>query len=248
MSGPLIVGVDAGCTTLRDADLLVHRLVELLALPADTVACTHDVGVGAGHVALSFALPASWWDRASWRRVAYLAGDLAAAELTAARRAAAGLGYGSATAVTDLALSGFIEAEALIAGPVGVAAGAEAVGPPELADSAAQAVVDHSGRQAGRAVVYPGVGRLRGTVSVETVLGQTAVGRVVVPVGQAAPRHSDLLRTRNHVRPVWHDGVLTLHAAVERGRVFTPSEVPHTTAGHSAVAHSGVGHSAVSHQ
>ncbi|MCM3882269.1 hypothetical protein [Frankia sp. R82] len=229
MSGPLIVGVDAGCVTLHDADLLVHRLVEALELPADTVACTHTVGAGTGHVALSFALPVGWRDQAAWRRVAYLAGDLAAAELTAARRAAAGLGRGTGAAAADLALTGFVEVEALIYGPVGVATAAERIGPPVLADGAAQAVADHTERQGGRAVVYPGVSRLRGTVSVETVLGQTAVGRVVAPVGQAAPRRSDLLRTRNHVRPVWRDGVLTLHAAAERGRVFAPSEVPPTS-------------------
>ncbi|MCM3923972.1 hypothetical protein ND748_20150, partial [Frankia sp. AiPs1] len=122
---------------------------------------------------------------------------------------------------------GFLGVGALVTGPVGLACGAERIGPPELADGAAQAVADHAGRQGGRAVVYPGVGRLRGTVLVETVLGQTAVGRVVAPTGQAEPRRSDLLRTRNHVRPVWRDGVLTLVAAAERGRVFTPYEVPH---------------------
>ncbi len=279
MTGSLIVGVDAGCASLHDADLLIHRLVELLDLPGDTVACTHLVDAHRVHVALSFALPPTWREPGSWRRVAHLAGELAIVELAAARRAAAaalvgtgpvgtgsvGLGsVGLGLAGADLvgadpvgghpigghlvaghlvggldsagapgAVAGpmveFLGIGALVSGPVGLACGAERIGPPELADGAAQAVADHAGRQGGRAVVYPGVGRLRGTVLVETVLGQTAVGRVVVPTGQAEPRRSDLLRTRNHVRPVWRDGVLTLVAAAERGRVFTPSEVPHPT-------------------
>ncbi|MCK9896702.1 hypothetical protein [Frankia sp. AgB32] len=208
---PLIVGVDAGSATLRDADGLVQYLVETLALPADTVACTHLVDVGSPHVALSFALPPAWRDPQSWGRVARLAGDLAAASLRAAR---------------PEALVGLVDLGAPLAGPVGVAAGAERIGPAALADGAARAVADHAGRHGGRAVVYPGVGRLRGTVPVETVLGQTAVGRVVASAGQAAPRRSDLLRTRDHVRPVWRDGVLTLHTAAERGRVFAPAEVP----------------------
>ncbi|WP_055752177.1 hypothetical protein [Frankia sp. AvcI1] len=292
MTGSLIVGVDAGCTSLRDADLLIHRLVEALDLPGDTVACTHLVGADNAHVALSFALPPTWRDPGSWRRVAHLAGELAIVELAAARRAAAATLVGAGPVGAELVGAGlagpgpvgpgpvgagpagagpaetglvgaspvgghllggylvggyraggldgaaapgastgsmveFLAVGALVTGPVGLACGAERIGPPELADGAAQAVADHAGRQGGRAVVYPGVGRLRGTVLVETVLGQTAVGRVVVPTGQAEPRRSDLLRTRNHVRPVWRDGVLTLVAAAERGRVFTPSEVPH---------------------
>ncbi len=280
MTGPLIVGVDAGCASLRDADLLIHRLVEVLDLPGDTVACTHLVGVQAPHVALSLAVSPTWCGPGSWRRVAHLAGELAIVELAAARRAAAaarvgsdpvggplarhaprvgppiegsraatvrmggigaggwsaghalrGTGQAAGTAVIDAAAAGiaveFLRVGALVAGPVGLACGVERIGPPELADGAAQAAADHADRQGGRAVVYPGVGRLRGTVLVETVLGQTAVGRVVAPAGQAEPRRSDLLRTRNHVRPVWRDGVLTLFAAAERGRVFTPFEVPH---------------------
>ncbi|WP_261553907.1 hypothetical protein [Frankia tisae] len=302
MTGPLLVGVDAGCVSLRDADLLIHRLVEVLDLPGDTVACTHLVGAQAPHVALSFAVSPTWCGPGSWRRVAHLAGELAIVELAAARRAAAaarvgtdpvggplarhtprvgppigesrettvrtgaigaggwsaghvprGTGQAAGTAVIDGAAAGtaitdgraggfggsgspgatvglaveFLRVGALVAGPVGLACGTERIGPPELADGAAQAVADHANRQGGRAVVYPGVSRLRGTVLVETVLGQTAVGRVVAPAGQAEPRRSDLLRTRNHVRPVWRDGVLTLFAAAERGRVFTPFEVPH---------------------
>ncbi|KJE23474.1 hypothetical protein FF36_02180 [Frankia torreyi] len=254
MTGSLIVGVDAGCASLHDADLLIHRLVELLDLPGDTVACTHLVDAHRVHVALSFALPPTWREPGSWRRVAHLAGELAIVELAAARRAAAaalvgadpvgghpigghlvaghlvgGLDSAGAPGAVAGPMVEFLGIGALVSGPVGLACGAERIGPPELADGAAQAVADHAGRQGGRAVVYPGVGRLRGTVLVETVLGQTAVGRVVVPTGQAEPRRSDLLRTRNHVRPVWRDGVLTLVAAAERGRVFTPSEVPHPT-------------------
>jgi hypothetical protein len=225
MSDPVIVGVDAGCATLGEADLLIQRIVESFALPPDTVACTHAVGVERIHVALSFALPPTWREQQSWRRVAQVAGDLAIARLAAARahRDGDGVAVGAGTA-----LARFGDVRALVAGPVGVATETESIGPPELAAGAAQAVAAHADRRGGRAVVYPGVGRLRGTVRVETVLGQTAVGQVVAPAGQNAPRGGDLLRTRDHVRPVWQDGVLTLlaDADTERGRVFVPSEVP----------------------
>ncbi|WP_261576041.1 hypothetical protein, partial [Frankia gtarii] len=225
MTGPLIVGVDAGCACLRDADLLIHRLIEVLDLPGDTVACTHLVGAQAPHVALSFAVSPTWYGPGNWRRVAHLAGELAIVELAAARRAAAaarvgtdpvggslarhtprvgppigesraatartgnigaggwsaghalrGTGQIAGTAVIDGTAAGnaiisgraggfggssspgatvglaveFLRVGALVAGPVGLACGAERIGPPELADGAAQAVADHANRQGGR--------------------------------------------------------------------------------------------------
>ncbi|MEU3920851.1 hypothetical protein [Streptomyces sp. NPDC029004] len=53
-SGLSVIGVDMGCTSLRDADHLVREL----APPAAVFGCTHLIRDGHPHIALSFALPA----------------------------------------------------------------------------------------------------------------------------------------------------------------------------------------------
>ncbi|MGQ4430659.1 MULTISPECIES: hypothetical protein [unclassified Streptomyces] len=65
MSGPYdpsgvhsVIGVDAGTTTLREADHLIRDLSTTLALPPDTVACTHLIRTETRRgTAVSLALP-----------------------------------------------------------------------------------------------------------------------------------------------------------------------------------------------
>ncbi|HEV7907684.1 MAG TPA: hypothetical protein VGP03_06060 [Pseudonocardiaceae bacterium] len=179
-------GVDAGSPSLREADHLIHELVDRLGLPAGTVACTHLIRTGRPHVAISFDVPGG-----SWRD--------AVAEFAVERSAGA--------ALDD-----------------------RRTGPDDLASAAAVAAAEHASRTGGRAVVYPGVDGLTGTVAVADVLSSSAVGRLVMLGGQAgeATGH-DLLVTRDHVRPEWRDGVLTLATMPTGAGSVTPFEVPDPT-------------------
>jgi len=179
--------VDAGSSSLGEADHLVHDLVAGLGLPEGTVACTHLIRTGTAHVAVSVRLPPG------------------------------------APAVEER-LTTFARTR-----PVGVATGTRRLGPAHLADGAAVAEAQHTARQAGRAVIYPGVAALTGTVSFEELFAVSAITRVAVIGGADQPGRQDRLLTRDHVRPEWHDGDLTLAVtAVERG-LYAPFEVPNPT-------------------
>ncbi|MBN1172290.1 MAG: hypothetical protein JXA67_08950 [Micromonosporaceae bacterium] len=97
-----------------------------------------------------------------------------------------------------------------------------ASGPPTT-PTAALAANDHALRRAGRAVVYPGVERLSGTLRIEEVLATSAIERVTVldggPPGSAEPPGDAKLDTRDYVRPQWSCGALTL--------LVRPTEIGH---------------------
>lgn len=59
---------------------------------------------------------------------------------------------------------------------------------PELAAAAEQAVRAHAGRSAGRAVCYPGVSALTGTLTVADLLAASAIERVTVLDGPPPSR------------------------------------------------------------
>jgi hypothetical protein len=109
--------------------------------------------------------------------------------------------------------------------PVGVTAGPWRLGPAELVDGAAQAAA----QQAGRAVVYPGVAALTGTVTVEELLAVSAISRVVVVGGADQPVARDRLLTRDHVRPEWRAGELALAVSAVEPGLYAPFEVPNPT-------------------
>jgi hypothetical protein len=70
VTGWPVVGVDTGCVELHEADHLVRHLAAELALPGDTVACTHAVRAGARpHLAVSLTLPDQATAAAVWRRL-----------------------------------------------------------------------------------------------------------------------------------------------------------------------------------
>lgn len=112
---------------------------------------------------------------------------------------------------------------------MGIAFGGSRSGPVEFAAGAAQAVAQLGDGEAGRAVVYPGVEALTGVVTVDAVLASTAIERVAVLGGQGDPAGQDKIRTRNHVRPEWREGVLTLVTTPVRDGVLAPFEVPNPT-------------------
>ncbi|MGW0820218.1 hypothetical protein [Streptomyces sp. NPDC002845] len=81
----------------------------------------------------------------------------------------------------------------------------------------------------GRAVLYPGVASLTGTLSIAELLSGSAIDSVAVlgAPGQLAP--DTRLVTRDHVRPQWHDGDLVLTAMPAAGGVLVPFEFPDPT-------------------
>jgi hypothetical protein len=95
----------------------------------------------------------------------------------------------------------------------------------EAASAAAQ---DHAAGRAGRAVLFPGVRDLTGTLTVEDLIAASAIDRVIVIGGPpAAP--GTLIDTRDFVRPEWRDGSLVLIATPAPGGKIAPFEVPNPT-------------------
>ncbi|UQU63518.1 hypothetical protein COUCH_31615 [Couchioplanes caeruleus] len=83
-------------------------------------------------------------------------------------------------------------------------------------------------RDGGRAVVYPGVGRLTGEITVGDVLAGSAIDRVeILGGGEAEP--SAVLRTNEYVRPQWRDGMLVLMTMPAVGGVLVPFETRNPT-------------------
>jgi hypothetical protein len=89
-----VLGVDAGTTTLREADHLIRDLTTVLALPPGTIACTHLIRTDKRRgTAVSLALPDSESAENAWRlltdsELSTPPGDREAAALAAAEHAA----------------------------------------------------------------------------------------------------------------------------------------------------------------
>nr|WP_206441005.1 hypothetical protein [Streptomyces scabichelini] len=82
---------------------------------------------------------------------------------------------------------------------------------------------------AGRAVLFPGVVRLTGTVTVAELVSGSAIDRVVVLGGSGEPAPDQRILTRDFVRPEWRAGELVLTAMPAAGGVLVPFEVPDPT-------------------
>lgn len=98
---------------------------------------------------------------------------------------------------------------------------------PRFAEAAAQAMAEHVSRHGGRAVLFPGVDRLVGTLTVGELLANSAIERVVVLGGSAL--EETLIDTRDFVRPEWRSGQLTLVATPAGPGRIAPFEVPNPT-------------------
>ncbi|MEU6177079.1 hypothetical protein [Streptomyces coeruleorubidus] len=83
--------------------------------------------------------------------------------------------------------------------------------------------------QVGRAVLYPGVTSLTGTLTVADLLSRSAIDRVTVLGTADPPGPGTPLTTRDHVRPQWQDGALVLTAMPAAGGTLVPFEVPDPT-------------------
>jgi hypothetical protein len=94
---------------------------------------------------------------------------------------------------------------------------------------AARVAVLHESRQGGRAVIYPGVAALTGTLPVADVLALSAIEEVRLLGGSPLPHAETLLETRDFVRPQWQNGRLVLMAMPAPGGRIAPFEVPNPT-------------------
>jgi hypothetical protein len=118
-----------------------------------------------------------------------------------------------------------------VAVSLAVADGAAA--PPQgeevLRPAAAAAADAHRNRRSGRAVIYPGVERLVGVLSVAQVVQLSAIERVQVLGSATEPAPETLLETGDFVRPQWMQGTLTLVATPAAGGRIAPFEVADPT-------------------
>ncbi|GAA2070904.1 hypothetical protein [Actinomadura alba] len=109
---------------------------------------------------------------------------------------------------------------------IGAALGEHVRGPADQAEAASLAAAEHG--RSGRAVLFPGAQRLTGTLTAGEVLGRSAIERIVVLMGEE-PSADVLVDTRDHVRPEWREGRLTLLALPAGKGVIAPYEVPNPT-------------------
>ncbi|MFF5156747.1 hypothetical protein ACFY3N_10920 [Streptomyces sp. NPDC000348] len=83
--------------------------------------------------------------------------------------------------------------------------------------------------EVGRAVLYPGVSALTGTMTVGELLAGSAIARVTVLGTPEPPDPRTRMVTRDHVRPQWRRDELVLAATPARGGTLVPFEVPDPT-------------------
>ncbi|MGC9669281.1 hypothetical protein ACNTMW_22320 [Planosporangium sp. 12N6] len=113
--------------------------------------------------------------------------------------------------------------------PLGTS-GAQDPWPPDAVGTAGarRAAAEHTARTGGRAVHYPGVELLTGSLPVGEVIGRSAIERVVMLGGvEAAPE--TVLHTLDYVRPVWRDGRLTLVTRPAPEGTLAPFELRNPT-------------------
>jgi hypothetical protein len=100
-------------------------------------------------------------------------------------------------------------------------------GPGASADAEA-AAENHAAGRAGRAVRFPGVRDLTGTLPVASLVALSAIDEVRVIGGPPATPET-LIDTRDFVRPQFEDGRLILVATPAPGGLIAPFEVPNPT-------------------
>ncbi|MCX4581943.1 hypothetical protein [Streptomyces sp. NBC_01481] len=111
----------------------------------------------------------------------------------------------------------------------GTAFGALREGPADLAAGAERAAAEHATRTAGRAVLFPGVAALTGTLTVGELSAASAVDEVVALGAPGAVDPGGRLVTRDHVRPEWREGRLALTVMSAVGGSLVPFEAPDPT-------------------
>jgi hypothetical protein len=112
---------------------------------------------------------------------------------------------------------------------LGIVGAGRETGPRDLVAGAAMAAGQHSARTSGRAVIYPGVHRLTGKVTALSLVAMSEINRIIVLPERTSPTPGTVVVTRDHVRPEWTDGLLTLVTAPAGADSVTPFELPDPT-------------------
>jgi hypothetical protein len=102
------------------------------------------------------------------------------------------------------------------------------LGPQHLSFGALAALESGLSKSDGRAVVFDGADLLTGTISAGEVLAKSAITRFTV-LGGTEPPSDARIHTRDHVRPQWLGGTLTLQLGYTATGDYTPFEVPRPT-------------------
>ncbi|MFC0106032.1 hypothetical protein [Kibdelosporangium aridum] len=113
--------------------------------------------------------------------------------------------------------------------PLGIVGAGRESGPRELVAGAAVAAGRHAARTSGRAVIYPGVRGLTGNVTAMKLVATSYIDRILVLPDRSSPQLSTTVVTRDHVRPEWINGVLTLVTTPAGPGVVAPFELPDPT-------------------
>lgn len=95
-------------------------------------------------------------------------------------------------------------------------------------DGARLAAAEHEARSAGRAVHYPGVDLLTGSLTVAEVIERSAIEQVIM-LGGADAAPETILHTLDYVRPMWKDGRLTLVTRPAPEESLAPFELKNST-------------------
>lgn len=98
----------------------------------------------------------------------------------------------------------------------------------QLRPAAQQAAAAHAQCRSGRAVLFGGIERLTGVMTVGQLLAASVIEQVTVLGGGTADDLS-LVETRDFVRPQWYGGRLTLVTMPIAGGRLAPFEVPDPT-------------------
>jgi hypothetical protein len=114
------------------------------------------------------------------------------------------------------------------ASALGAAPASEGAATAAFAAAGAAAAAAHEGRQSGRAVIYPGVDVLVGTLSVGEILAVSAITRVEV-LGSETADPATLVETGDFVRPQWRAGELVLTTTPAAGDRLVPFETRNPT-------------------
>jgi hypothetical protein len=200
-----VLGVDAGSRTAAEAEHLLLGLVADLGAGPGAVLCTHAVRQGTPHYAGTVMLP----------------GPVDLPVVPDAGVALLGAG-------PDPVGDGAEFSVGTVPGHAPVAAGVRTGGDPALARNALAAATDRAAGVDGRAVRYPGMDLLTGTVPVADVLEHTAVEEVRVLAGGVLPPDA-LLDTRDFCRPAYQEGRLVLLVLPAGPGRVAPFEVPNPT-------------------
>lgn len=112
--------------------------------------------------------------------------------------------------------------------PPALCVGNRRAGPDDLHRAAVAAAQAHRTQSSGRAIHFPGVSILKGTMSVRDIVTSSAIDSVRVLAGGEADPHLPVM-TRDHVRPLWCHGQLVLFAQPAVGGMLVPFESPTPT-------------------